>query len=505
MGLIVWSRQAHPTTPPVGDIALVEIDVFQALHGKLLVGPYSVFHWHHPGPIYFFVQIPFYVLSGYRTAGLSVGALGINFGALVGLVWLARRVKRLSFVVVLTALCAVYLNRAPDLLASPWNPHVLILPMMLMLVAWAAVVSGEFSLLPLAVLLSTFAVQTHVGLLPMTAAVSFGSLVPPAVQTLSSGTEVGRNRFWFYATVSMVIAFILWLPPLIEEVSHRPGNLTQLWHFFVNSRDVGHSFRTSFLVWSSALSGFISPDFATAWGGRLPTPPTMLGQIWAVSQVVLLGVVGLRAARNRESFRFALATLLVVASLVSLWSVHHIAEEIVDHQVFWISGIGVLNTAVILEAAWVTLWPETSNISIQVAVPLCGVFIASVVAIGVSQLRLNIDHHHGLESEQIAAQTLFEEIRRFSEAHHTNKLLLDVDASAWGVVAGIIVELNKANIPVSVAQGSVWMFGEATAPTGNEKVMIVISSYERHEELAAKSGVVPIAAQRGFFADAIFL
>src|SRR5712692_3882804 len=53
LALAGYARQAAPYAP-VGDIALIESYTIDASGGDLLVGPYSRFGWHHPGPIYFY-------------------------------------------------------------------------------------------------------------------------------------------------------------------------------------------------------------------------------------------------------------------------------------------------------------------------------------------------------------------------------------------------------------------------------------------------------------------
>src|SRR5690348_17774394 len=46
-----------------------------ASRAQLLVGPYSRYGWHHPGPLYFYLLAPVYTLAGKSTPGLSAGAL----------------------------------------------------------------------------------------------------------------------------------------------------------------------------------------------------------------------------------------------------------------------------------------------------------------------------------------------------------------------------------------------------------------------------------------------
>jgi hypothetical protein len=60
---------------------------FSLERGALLVGPYSRFGWHHPGPLYFYLLAPWYWMSGLHTAGMQAGAFAINFSAVLLMAW----------------------------------------------------------------------------------------------------------------------------------------------------------------------------------------------------------------------------------------------------------------------------------------------------------------------------------------------------------------------------------------------------------------------------------
>jgi len=81
-----FARQA-PEYAASGDLAVIESYTIHALNGKPSSGPYSRFQWNHPGPMYFLLLAPFYVLSEYRAVALAVGAMAINMGALAIMVW----------------------------------------------------------------------------------------------------------------------------------------------------------------------------------------------------------------------------------------------------------------------------------------------------------------------------------------------------------------------------------------------------------------------------------
>jgi hypothetical protein len=50
LGLVSLSRSLGPSWL-VGDAALLELNVISALRGDQLLGPYSQYGWHHPGPL----------------------------------------------------------------------------------------------------------------------------------------------------------------------------------------------------------------------------------------------------------------------------------------------------------------------------------------------------------------------------------------------------------------------------------------------------------------------
>ena len=68
-----------------GDYAGLEIATRYVFTGRTLLGPYSRFMFNHPGPLYFFVIAPIYVLLG-RTEGNVVRVVYASDPLLVDLV-----------------------------------------------------------------------------------------------------------------------------------------------------------------------------------------------------------------------------------------------------------------------------------------------------------------------------------------------------------------------------------------------------------------------------------
>ena len=71
---VAETRRA-PRIFPLADIAVLEMYVRNALTGSLLVGPYSRFGWHHPGPLYFYLIAPLYRAAGSQAIAMVQAAL----------------------------------------------------------------------------------------------------------------------------------------------------------------------------------------------------------------------------------------------------------------------------------------------------------------------------------------------------------------------------------------------------------------------------------------------
>ncbi len=173
--IVMLGLRLVPQRYPVADGALLEIYTLHAAHGTLHLGAYSRYQWNHPGPAYFYLLAPGYILSGYREDSLLVTVLVLNLISIGGLIWLARKYGGAALAYGLTiwlALFYAHQNSAVgwdfgDLLSNPWNPHTPVLPFALLMGLSAAIASGHLVALPVAALVATVVGQTHVAFIPV--------------------------------------------------------------------------------------------------------------------------------------------------------------------------------------------------------------------------------------------------------------------------------------------------------------------------------------------------
>ena len=207
------------------DAAVTEIWVRTALDGDALVGPYSRFGWHHPGPTWFYLAAPLYLAFGRSLDGLAVAAAAVMVASIGLAVWIVGRVEggAGAWVVGLTLL-GWTVTVGTTWFDNHWNPLVAIGPTLVVGIAAAALAAGRGWCLPLVVGFGSLAIQTHMGSAPAVV-----GMAAPAMIALALGgwRSVGRRP----AGVAIVTLAVLWLLPLWEQLTSSPGNVTELIRF----------------------------------------------------------------------------------------------------------------------------------------------------------------------------------------------------------------------------------------------------------------------------------
>lgn len=145
-----------------GDQALLALGARRAWHAAALLGPYSRFGWHHPGPeLLYILALPVRLFEP-TGPGLYLGTVLINGVASVAVVaftW--RRYGRhagLWSAVVMDGLCLALSLVA---LRYPWNPYLIVLPLVLFALLWADAISGGLGSLAWWAAVGSYGVQTH--------------------------------------------------------------------------------------------------------------------------------------------------------------------------------------------------------------------------------------------------------------------------------------------------------------------------------------------------------
>lgn len=464
--LVLLSRHAPPFRE-VSDGAILEIYTLEALRGKLLLGPYSRFGWHHPGPLYFYLQAPWYWLSGLHTAGMQAGALAINAAAAALIAWVLAA-HATSVLALFTSLAvAFYAVRCGDLLVSVWNPHVIVLPMLaFLIVAAGCAASGRRALVLWLVALGSLLVQTHVAMAPVVA--SAGVFVLAA-----QFTAVRRA-----APAAGLLAVVLWLPAILEQLTHRPGNVVALATFFTAGAGHGSDAIVALTAWASALTDVFRPSFTVANGLDFQSSAGAARIMFACVQLTLLIPLVLFRATRIDVFTRSIAFVFALSTTVALWETGRIHDRIVDHEVFWISALGAVNAALmaacLAEALRLRL-PESAGRRAAAAV------VAAAAAVGAAGMQHVMTRSRTPDDH--AVDVLVEAIEQRIAEERPRRILFHIEPPIWTIAAGALLQIDKARVRFAVDDRWTTMFGEAFTPNGREDLRLTISGSPRQPVL----------------------
>jgi len=332
-------ERGFPAGALFGDRALIALSAGDAWRAPALLGPYSRFYWHHPGPLYFYVLNLWSSLFGGETVGLVLGATAINVAAAAGILVLAHRRGGRPLLVWASLLLTAYLVAIEPIPFDIWNPSVTLLPFVLVLLLSWSVACRDWWTAPWLALVASFGVQTHVGLVPGVAmALAFTVIVSVWRQRQRDAPleEEERRSIRRSIGASIAIALVVWLPPAIEQLTSRAGNLTALARFFTqpgSPHTFSEGITNTALQATLMLRGVFQPISLSSDAHQ--------GLVLAVVLSAVAFAVAVAAARKaRANDVLALLILVAVELGVGIYAVTRIVGPIEFYLVQWISAVG---------------------------------------------------------------------------------------------------------------------------------------------------------------------
>jgi hypothetical protein len=474
--LLAMFVRSTPDAFPSGDAAVLELYTIYVTERVWFLGPYSQFGWHHPGPLLFYLLAPLYVLGGNRSIALDVMAGMINIAAVCTTVIILFRCAQPILTATCLAVLAVYVSRVHWVLTSYWNAHLLLMPLVATLVLAAAAASRNFSALPLLVFSICFLAQTHVALVP--------SCVVILVLTWSAGLIArwrnvsGFGRFWIWSNAGAWLFALLWLLPVSEQLTAVPGNFTQLFRFFVQNAHAGQQLTFAWASWSELLAAPLLPWFTAPVGWGYAPTASLLPRIAGTAVLMAAALSGHWAHQRRDRYHAHLTMICVAVSVCALWSIQRIEGTILDHAVFWVTGIGALMIA--LSVAGIILFAVTPRAAV-----LMGTRLRRTTLVAGTLLCLTVVTFAGVNlvsarEAAIVTRNTGSPIGRLSQAlldylqqHEIQRPLIRIDQSVWGDAVGIVLQLHKSGrIRFSVDRDWISVVGTPLAPHGDEDRLI---------------------------------
>jgi hypothetical protein len=319
---------------------------------------------NHPGPISFYLLAVPYALLGSSAWALEVATLLVGGSAIALAVWIGwRRRGPIGLTAVAAAMALLLLGYGPERWTVPWNPDIPLLWWPVVLLASWSGLCRDWPMLAVFALAGSVCAQTHLpylGLVGGMGLLVFGYAVwsvwsdrRSTPSTAGDGDVDGRApgspaTRWLAAGIAVL--FLLWLPPLVDQVVHDPGN--------------GAIIAGQFLDGDAPVAGWRSAvDVATArldpvdilTGTADANDRSLLGLALAVTWLVAAGV----AAARRHAAPRDLLCLHVVAGTAAVLggvSISRVQGAIFPYLTMWLWGTAV---AMVAAAIWtsVTLVP----------------------------------------------------------------------------------------------------------------------------------------------------
>lgn len=307
----------------------------------------------HPGPWSFYLVAPWYRIAGSTAWGMEFASVVLNSICCGLLVWMGHR-RWGAYGAVVFALVAAVAIRGYGLtvLTNPWNPY---LPVLIWLVtltaAWFVLLDDHW----FAVLVgagATVAAQTHVPYLVNAIAVC-GLVVAALIRSIVVARRTGDSGPVRPLLAMFGLTAFMWLPPFVQELRNRPGNISELTDHFLSDHDepaigLGPALELvtqHFDIVGLTLDLFLRRDALVHRAGQ--DGLSILG----VLVLVLWAVAVAWAWRQRHRPLLALHLVTGVAMVVGLVSISRIFGKVWFYLTLWMSGTVLLVTLALVWTA----------------------------------------------------------------------------------------------------------------------------------------------------------
>ncbi len=359
---------------PVGDNGLVAVraeDVFGS--ATPLIGQAASVSigaprpLNHPGPILFdLLALPIAALG--RAAGTAIGVALVNVGALALAAWVGWRqggLRRSALASLVGATLAWSMGSA--LLYDPWQPHVLILPFLAFLFLVWGTAEGDLVLAVPAVAVGSLLLQTHLTYGYLVPLLLLGAVVAGLLRRRVDHSP-GPRAAWRPLAVAAAVGVVLWIPPVVEQLTTRRGNLGRILDLVRAGPDAIVGWRGAARITSAVLVRppfWLRDSFADTFrpkgqpvgSNALSIATTGVPSArWAAVAlgvlVLVLVVLGGWAWRRRRTALLTGVMVALVAMAIGLFTTSRVGTDIVGiapHQFRFLWPIAAFATFVLLD------------------------------------------------------------------------------------------------------------------------------------------------------------
>jgi hypothetical protein len=256
--------------------------------------------------------------------------------------WVGLRRGGRTLLLALAAVLAL-LTRAYGafLLTLPWNPYLPVLWWFVFVLAVWSVLADDLAMLPVAVVAGTFCMQTHISYLGLVGGLVLVTMVVLAARGFRRRRDDdARHRVLRWSGISAAIGVVLWIPPVIDQFAHSPGNLGIIRDYFSSPPDATIGFSRGVGVLLAQLDPwkFLTQTLVHDGGALEVTGSRVPGALF----LLVFGASVIVAWQLRRRLLLMLDGVIVVALALGLVSSARIFGTVWFYLLLWAWGIVAL-------------------------------------------------------------------------------------------------------------------------------------------------------------------
>ena len=312
----------------------------------------------HPGPLSFYLLAPVYRLLGQHSFILLLMSGLIQLAAAIGFVAVAWRVGGRRVGIASAAGMAILVHSyGPSVLTQPWNPYLPLLSWALLLISVWGVLSGYPRLMYVVAVTASLGAQTHVPYVGISLGLAVLAVAGVVVNVIRE-KDVDRRVDAVQAAVwSVIIAAVLWVPPVVDQVLHKPGNLRVLLDYFRHPTQKTLGFGGGLKLMMRHFD-FINLIF----GARFSTGNLFFGTICVIAWIAAIAA----AVQMRHWLLVRLHLVVATAFVIGTISLGRIFGQVWFYLSLWAWGITTVALIATLWTAWAWFRLHQPNLAVHV-------------------------------------------------------------------------------------------------------------------------------------------
>jgi hypothetical protein len=436
---------------PSGDVALTELHTRDVGRHMLWLGPGSRDGWYHPGPALFYVLVLPYRLLGSSGAALSAGALLINGTSVLGMAVVARRRGGAALALSTLVACSLLLRAlGPEFLSLPWNAYITVLPYGLLLFLTWTMVCGDRWALPLAVFVTCFLVETHIGYVVLAVPLlGLGTawLVASAVtDRRGDGPGPGRLRQLVRpGLLAGAIGTVMWIPPVLEQFQDGEGNLGRVVHWFREGSDQARTLPEGWRVVAAQYA--VPPEWLVGEGpiNSVAEPTYVYERVIPVLLVPVLIATSLLWRRQRWAARSLVGTW-AVASVMGVVATARTIGLLYAYRLHWAWVLGMVGGVLVLWAIWMVAKEHGGETLARVLTRATVVVVAVLAAVNaVTAVRADVPTYESRWLDDLAP-SLRDELDDLPQ-REGDVVIVPTSFGSMAYVHGLVLDLERHGLP----------------------------------------------------------